>query len=651
MANTMVTLRSSELGPMGWEAVTKRQLFLQNVSSRLRSKPGLPAAVLVQVSSSLASTTTAAQAQRPKPGGTGRDGRPSGTASPPRGRTIPTGAKTRMTERVTAASSDSPTTAPATSRHSQIPAGAAVARLPSGSKLPVKGLPTSLSSSSLGSIVSESNPAAKALGTKSEEKPSCAAPAVGSQVTGKPPTSRPTRIRNRATSFHEKSSSTVMKTPVMAGHALSKTTHSPLQRHGSARMIRPSAAVMVDKNKPKGSPAAAAASPRATSCQTSVQPGPATPQEEKPTVAAHHCLQCEKKGQCIQQLRKLLLSGTRRLEALALVVQHIFAEREEALKQKNELAVELTSLRKELGSFMSSYDRVEKEKEEVQERFEAVVQKLEEKHRAELTQLEERLRAFFTAEMDKNQQASEEEAEKYRALMQQEVEEVQSKQEALWREQEEGHNQQMEALKQQYKITMEEMKKTYEQEMQSLDQNLKELEVSHSEQMQQLTTENNVLNEKIKEEEQRRMLAAKSQKDALTSYLEQELESLKVVLDLKNQKLHQQEKKLMQMDKLIETNVKLEESLKKVQQENEDYRARMDKHAALTKQLSTEQAVLQQTLQMESKVNKRLSMENEELLWKLHNGDLSSPRRLSPTSPFSSPRNSASFSAAPLSPR
>lgn len=33
----------------------------------------------------------------------------------------------------------------------------------------------------------------------------------------------------------------------------------------------------------------------------------------------------------------------------------------------------------------------------------------------------------------------------------------------------------------------------------------------------------------------------------------------------------------------LETNVKLEECLTKVQQENEDYKARMDKHAALSK--------------------------------------------------------------------
>lgn len=72
------------------------------------------------------------------------------------------------------------------------------------------------------------------------------------------------------------------------------------------------------------------------------------------------------------------------------------------------------------------------------------------------------------------------------------------------------------------------------------------------------------------------------------------------------------------------------------------------------RQLSTEQAVLQESLEKESKVNKRLSMENEELLWKLHNGDLCSPRKLSPSSPsvpLQSPRNSGSFSSPAVSPR
>lgn len=35
MANAMVSVPSSDLGPLGWNAVTKRQLFLQRVSSKL----------------------------------------------------------------------------------------------------------------------------------------------------------------------------------------------------------------------------------------------------------------------------------------------------------------------------------------------------------------------------------------------------------------------------------------------------------------------------------------------------------------------------------------------------------------------------------------------------------------------------------------
>ncbi|XP_029566642.1 microtubule-associated tumor suppressor 1 homolog A [Salmo trutta] len=158
------------------------------------------------------------------------------------------------------------------------------------------------------------------------------------------------------------------------------------------------------------------------------------------------------------------------------------------------------------------------------------------------------------------------------------------------------------------------------------------------------------------------------EKDSL--YLEQELENLKVVLEIKNKQLHQQDHKLMQMDKLIEKSVKMDECLTKVQQENEDLKARMDRNSGLSRQLSTKQVMLHESLHKESKVNKRLSMENEELMWKLHNRDLNSPHKMSPTSPshhslklqsprssafftspIQSPCNSAVFSSPPVSPR
>lgn len=39
MANAMVSVPSSDLGPLGWNGVTKRQLFLQRVSSKLGPNP------------------------------------------------------------------------------------------------------------------------------------------------------------------------------------------------------------------------------------------------------------------------------------------------------------------------------------------------------------------------------------------------------------------------------------------------------------------------------------------------------------------------------------------------------------------------------------------------------------------------------------
>uniref|UniRef100_A0A3Q4BGC1 Uncharacterized protein n=1 Tax=Mola mola TaxID=94237 RepID=A0A3Q4BGC1_MOLML len=331
-------------------------------------------------------------------------------------------------------------------------------------------------------------------------------------------------------------------------------------------------------------------------------------------------VQVEKRNQAIAQLRRLLVQGNKRVEALATVVQHLFTEREEALKQKKELSVEVADLRGELVKSTQCYRDLQQEKEEVRTSLDETLRTLEEKHKEELAQLEERLKSFYQTEWDKVHQTYQQEADKYRMLMEEQVEELRSRQEAERKNQEANHSQKMDSLKLQYETSIE--GQIQQTDVENLEKTLRETETSLS-------------------------------KDSHTVYLEQELESLKVVLEIKNNQLHQKEKKLMEMDKLVEANVKLEEYLKKVQQENEDYKARMDKHAALSKQLSTEQAILQQTLQKESKVNKRLSMENEELLWKLHNGDLlASPRRVSPTSPFNSPRNSASFpTTAPLSPR
>ncbi|XP_051242036.1 microtubule-associated tumor suppressor 1 homolog isoform X2 [Dicentrarchus labrax] len=720
--------------------------------------------------------------QTQKDGSTLEDGQGAGGGSPTRARQsqsqcqgIPKPRTT--TERAFALAAPGPITSSSKPTANQQPALGLVGRpvAPAASKLPVKGLPTSLSSSSLGSnenngATSKASPAP--TGTKPEERPSRSTLPAGSQSTAKPLVSssaattttnapseaatsatsgvtaapKPPAMRSRALSLQARTTTTGLKTPTVTNNSTAKTAATnqtaakttptatqgltkqasqyPLQRSGSARLSRLHSTV--DKNKPRealgrptstnsNSQGAAPAGgnnqnqqqpppdlvPDVVNANAPVLPAPATdatttgsgttgtsglgfkartgsrssPKTASrlqnapkpgaavavvadgtvPTKQNQSKEQAEKKNQTINQLRKLLFQGNKRVEALATVIQHLFSEREEALKQKKELSLELANLRDELVSSSQCCKHLQKEKEEVRVSLEEALKRLEEQHKEELVQLEDRLRSFYQTEWDKVHQTYQEEADKCRMLMEQQVEELRSRQEAERKTQEESHSQKMKSLKLQYETSIQELKRIQQTDMENLEKTLKETETALSEKVSELSVEKEALNEKLKAEEERRkrILSDKNLKDSHTVYLEQELESLKVVLEIKNNQLHQKEKKLMEMDKLVETNVKLEECLNKVQQENEDYRARMDKHAALSKQLSSEQAKLQQTLQKESKVNKRLSMENEELLWKLHNGDLlASPRRLSPTSPFSSPRNSASFpTAAPLSPR
>ncbi|KAM4674556.1 microtubule-associated tumor suppressor 1 isoform 1-T1 [Amazona ochrocephala] len=364
---------------------------------------------------------------------------------------------------------------------------------------------------------------------------------------------------------------------------------------------------------------------------------------------------CETQSGIILQLKRFLTSSNQKFEALTVVIKHLQSEREEALKQRKELSQELVNLRGELVTTSAACEKLERDRNELQVAYEGFLQKLNEQHHNDLAELEERLKQFYTAECEKLQSICIEEAEKYKAQLQEQVDNLNITHENFKLELERSHSEKVEELKKEYESSFSELKSAHESEKKLLEDSFTEKQESLEKKIDELKCENDSLSEKLKLEEQKQVAKEKANlKNPQIMYLEQELESLKAVLEIKNEKLHQQDIKLMKMEKLLENNTILMDKLKKVQQENEELKARMDKHMELSRQLSTEQAVLQESLEKESKVNKRLSMENEELLWKLHNGDLCSPRKLSPSSPsvpLQSPRNSGNFSSPTVSPR
>ncbi|XP_072352976.1 microtubule-associated tumor suppressor 1 homolog isoform X2 [Scyliorhinus torazame] len=351
----------------------------------------------------------------------------------------------------------------------------------------------------------------------------------------------------------------------------------------------------------------------------------------------HFKAKCEKQVEWIALLKELLKTSNQRFEAVAIVLQYLQAQREEVGKQHNELSQELLTLRGELESRNVTFVQLEKDREELRNKYEGVIEKLSEEHQTELEGLEKRLEELFTAEKEHLQQNFNNDVKKLQAQLQKEIEGLTSTHETLKLELSATHSKNLECLQNEYQQSLAELVRSHELEQKTLEESFKERQSLLQDQIRELNEENVSLKEEIKaKEEVSKARGQKDQKiDPLSLYLKQELESLKAVLEIKNEKIHNQERKLMQMEKLTEKRTVLDEKLKIVVQENEDLKARMDKHKAVSRQLSTEQVVLQESLQKESKANKRLSMENEELLWKLHNGDVLGLKKLSPTSSLS----------------
>ncbi|NXN51157.1 MTUS1 protein, partial [Rynchops niger] len=429
-------------------------------------------------------------------------------------------------------------------------------------------------------------------------------------------------------------------------HSLKQSPKGIPGRNGHQRLFSLGS---VDKGKQQ--------SPKSSCVQAQASTGTHLP-GTKPSELTQYKTKCEAQSGIILQLKKFLTSSNQKFEALTVVIQHLQSEREEALKQRKELSQELVNLRGELVSTSAACEKLERDRNELQVAYEGFLQKLNQQHHNDLAELEERLKQFYTAECEKLQSICIEEAEKYKAQLQEQVDNLNITHENFKVELENSHSEKVEELKKEYESSFSGkyfVFNAHESERKSLEDSFKEKQELLEKKIDELKCENDSLSEKLKLEEQKQIAKEKANlKNPQIMYLEQELESLKAVLEIKNEKLHQQDIKLMKMEKLLENNTILMDKLKKVQQENEELKARMDKHMELSRQLSTEQAVLQESLEKESKVNKRLSMENEELLWKLHNGDLCSPRKLSPSSPsvpLQSSRNSGNFSSPTVSPR
>ncbi|KAM6946082.1 microtubule-associated tumor suppressor candidate 2 [Aplochiton taeniatus] len=348
---------------------------------------------------------------------------------------------------------------------------------------------------------------------------------------------------------------------------------------------------------------------------------------------------CEFQERQLHNLEAQLKRATLGLDVFAITTQHFRHKSDSAIVKERELSLELARIRDEVAFSVARWERLQRDKEELERRFESDLQGLRRQQRSELGALEERLRAQHqaqTLQLEKQQHA---ELEELRTQQQEQMSEMSESQEEALSEMEKAHGDTLATLREEHARTVKNLKMAHEQQKKSLEEDFEKLRLSLQDQVDTLTFQNRSLRDRAKRFEEALLRSTDEQiVDALAPYqhIEEDLKSLKEVLEMKNQQIHQQESKISELEIMAQKNVYLEERVQVLQQQNEDLKARIDNNLAMSRQLSEENANLQVNVEKESNEKKRLSRTNEELLWRLQTGELS-PRMSPAGSPLHRP--------------
>lgn len=362
---------------------------------------------------------------------------------------------------------------------------------------------------------------------------------------------------------------------------------------------------------------------------------------------------CEQQERQLRALKEEMRKTSLGLEAFIITTQHYCLKNKTTEENQRKLSQEMQMIREEMASNSARWERLHLEKTALEVGFERELQELQLQQEAELAAVEEGLRKCHTAEKEHLKAEHRSEMEELRTQQQEQVEEMTVHHQAAIQELRDMHNITMATLHEEHARTMRDLRKAHEQQKMLLEEDFEKLRVSLQDQVDMLTFQNQSLRDKAKRfEEALRRSTDEQIVDALAPYqhIEQDLKSLKEVVEMKNQQIHQQEKKISDLEKVAQKNVFLEERVQVLQQQNEDLKARIQLNLSLSRQLSEENANLHECVEKESTEKKRLSRNNEELLWRLQTSPLMSPsssplHRSFSTSPVPS---SPFFSSSPV---
>ncbi|XP_005516349.1 PREDICTED: microtubule-associated tumor suppressor candidate 2 [Pseudopodoces humilis] len=348
---------------------------------------------------------------------------------------------------------------------------------------------------------------------------------------------------------------------------------------------------------------------------------------------------CEEQSRQLINIQNELKRASCGFDVFAITTQYFFRQNENALVKIKELGVELAKIREEVDLNTARWKKLLSEKEELERRFEEEGKQLRRQQQEEMQALEQRLQEEYKAKKESLQEQHRLQLEQAKLQHQDQVEDLTAVHEAAMSQLENNHIVAITVLQDENDCKIQELNTAHKLEKAQLEETFEKLRLSLQDQIDTLTFQNQSLKAKADRFEEALKKNTEEQLKIVQApylHLEKDLKSLKHVLEMKNLQIHQQEKMIMELEKQVEKNLKLEEKITMLQQQNEELRARIEQNTVITRQLSEENANLQEYVEKEVEEKKKLSRTNEELLWKLQEGDAVSPVKLppAPSTPF-----------------
>ncbi|XP_040440333.1 microtubule-associated tumor suppressor candidate 2 [Falco naumanni] len=341
---------------------------------------------------------------------------------------------------------------------------------------------------------------------------------------------------------------------------------------------------------------------------------------------------CDEQSRQLSNIQDELKRASCGFDVFAITTQHFFRQNENTFEKIKELEEELAKIRDETVLNTEKWMKLQSEKVELERSFEERVKQLQREQQEELQVLEQCLEEEHNIRKKSLEEEHRLQLEQVKLHHENQMEKIIAAHKAAMLQLENDHRAITEVLQKEKDCKIQELNAAHSLEKAQLEENFEKLRLSLQDQIDTLTFQKQSLKAKADRFEEALKEKTEEQLKIVRApylHLENDLRSLKHVLEMKNQQIHQQEKTIMELEKNAEKNIKLVEKITVLQQQNEELRARIEQNTVITRQLSEENANLQEYVEKEMEEKKKLSRTNEELLWKLQEGEAMSPVKIS----------------------